>query len=332
MLHIILLILKIIGIVLLVLLGLLVLAAAAFLFVPLKYRFRGTWLTGLDGEGRVSWLFHILSARFTIEENELKARVRLFGFPVWRFGWEEDEEKKEKKRLRRLKKKRKKAKKRKKKAKKEEKLSEENSGKELTENTEKEQETDTVFPEQEVSEDTAEDEVVIKDTTAEEASHKTGRNRKKKRGPISKIKAFFRKIANLKYTWQKICDTIKGIKGKVSYIKEWWVAEETKAAYVLCRERLLLMVKHLKPKIFRLSLVYGTGDPAVTGKILAVISMIYPFFQDNIHIEPHFDEVILNGDVKIKGRIRSSVLLWHAFKVYRDKNFKRALKTIRRSF
>lgn len=335
MLHIILMILKIIGIILLILLALLLVAVAAVLFVPVKYRFAGNWLTSLNGDGRASWLFHILSARIRIVEGALKARVRLFGFLIFSVGYEKDEKKRERKRRKRLKKRKRKEKRRRAKeaerGKREDKpngLLEKSADKPFFEKSEE--------PEEEALASTkpwdasGTDALDGPDEEPERMS-RFSRLKKAIMAIIHSIKAIFRKICNLKYTLQKICDTIKGMINRVSSWKEWWESEETRAAYVLCRERLVLMLRHLKPQVFKLNLTYGTGDPASTGKILAFISMIYPIFQDNIQIEPHFDEAVLNGDVKLKGRIRAAVLLWHAFKIYKDKNFKHALKAIRRS-
>lgn len=70
MVHIILLILKIIGIVIAVVLGLLLLCICAVLFVPVRYRARASYDESFEGEGRVSWLLHLVSIRAAYKSGE----------------------------------------------------------------------------------------------------------------------------------------------------------------------------------------------------------------------------------------------------------------------
>ena len=49
---------------------------------------------------------------------------------------------------------------------------------------------------------------------------------------------------------------------------------------------------------------FGLEDPYDTGRILAVLSMLYPFYGEHIDIYPDFEYRILEGHLLIKGRIR----------------------------
>lgn len=275
MLHILGMILKIIGIILAALLALLLLLALAVLFVPVKYRFAGSYVESVNGNGGASWLFHILSARFSIEEGVFSAKARLFGIPIFRADrvGEADDGGGDKKDG-----------------------SEGRAGKHKKKKTEKKKE--------------------------KKKRKKEEREEELKDGGI---------LDKIKYTGRRICDTIKKITGSVSSFREWWEAEETKAAWALCRERVLLILKHIKPDVFEMDLTFGAGDPASTGEILAVVGMLCPMLPDTVRIMPRFDESVLSGNVKIKGKIRVVVLLRHAFAIYRDKNLRHALKKIRRS-
>ena len=75
--------LKIIGILLLVLFALLLLAVLLVLFSAVCYQAEGSYLGNtLKANGKISWLFHILTIRFSFEER-VYGDVRIFGIPVW---------------------------------------------------------------------------------------------------------------------------------------------------------------------------------------------------------------------------------------------------------
>ena len=78
--------LKIIGIILLVLFALLLLAVLSVLFSAVCYQAEGSYFGNtLKANGKVSWLFHILTVRFSFEKTA-HADVRIFGIPVWSTG------------------------------------------------------------------------------------------------------------------------------------------------------------------------------------------------------------------------------------------------------
>ena len=87
MLHIILLILKIIGIGLLCLLGLALLFILLVLFVPVRYKVRGSYIDKkIKAFGQVTWLGRAVSVLGAYDgdagENKGSFRVRLFGIPI----------------------------------------------------------------------------------------------------------------------------------------------------------------------------------------------------------------------------------------------------------
>ncbi len=80
--EIILLILKILGLVLLGLLGLALLLVLAVLFVPVRYKAKGSRHEELKAEGRVTWLLHILRIRISYEDGKLKTKGKLLFFNI----------------------------------------------------------------------------------------------------------------------------------------------------------------------------------------------------------------------------------------------------------
>lgn len=84
MLHIILTILKTGGIIIGILLALIIFLALLLLFVPVRYDLRGKRREELRADGKVYWLFHIVTFQFCYEGEELRQTLKIFGVPVWR--------------------------------------------------------------------------------------------------------------------------------------------------------------------------------------------------------------------------------------------------------
>lgn len=82
MLNVLLLGLKIIGIILLALLLFLLLTACCILFVPVRYRAKGSYHQDLKGKVKFTWLLHMISLQVEYEK-ETSAVVRIFGFKVF---------------------------------------------------------------------------------------------------------------------------------------------------------------------------------------------------------------------------------------------------------
>lgn len=74
---------------------------------------------------------------------------------------------------------------------------------------------------------------------------------------------------------------------------------------------------------------YGFDDPYMTGKVLAGISMLYPFYGERLVVEPDFEKAVLEGELHIKGYIRGIYAAIIAFHLIRDKNMRTTYRHIR---
>ena len=66
---------------------------------------------------------------------------------------------------------------------------------------------------------------------------------------------------------------------------------------------MLHLWRKLKPKVLRGNIVFGTGEPCLTGQILGVAAVFYASFGRGIQITPDFEEKRLEGNLLVKGRI-----------------------------
>lgn len=327
MLHVLLLILKIIGIVILAILALLVLLLLVVLLVPLRYRLSGSGsgdLQSLQGSMKFSWLLHLVSGYVTCRNQKVDWNVRI----AWKWLGEKAQSK----------------------------SSEENSESEeeyqkLLEELEQETEIPSVekpvvmqeavekVPIQENVEKqditdiphTKEPQVVTEPKKTKKPQKSQGESYRaeseKKSSFIEKVKAFFEKI---KYTFQRICDNIKSLMATKEKLEDFVTNEVHQAALQRGIRELKRLLRFLKPKRFRLNAHIGFSDPSVTGKMLAGLSILYPFVGKNhLCVTPEFEEEIYEGDIMIRGHLRVIYIIIIGWNLIWDKNIRMTYKHIK---
>ncbi|WP_443972846.1 DUF2953 domain-containing protein, partial [[Ruminococcus] torques] len=133
----------------------------------------------------------------------------------------------------------------------------------------------------------------------------------------SSSKSFGEKI---KYTFRKLCDNIKTLIKKKEVLEQFLKNEIHKNAFSkLIKETKQFAIK-LRPRKAAIKAKFGFEDPSVTGYILALISIIYPFLEGQTEIIPDFEHKVFEMDLHIEGKIRLLYLFLFAFHMLMDKN------------
>jgi len=131
----------------------------------------------------------------------------------------------------------------------------------------------------------------------------------------------------IKCTILKICDKIKSLWETKDKITEFLTDDVHVEAFKIIKTEIGILARHLRPRRIKGYVRFGFDDPYRTGQVLAGLSILYPFYGDNVEIYPDFEQKILEGDLYIKGHIRMVHLmsmLWRLFfnryirKTYRD--------------
>ena len=126
-----------------------------------------------------------------------------------------------------------------------------------------------------------------------------------------------------------ISDKIKDLLQKKEKITDFLTEESHVCAFKKVKKALFVLLKRLKPKKINMKLHFGFDDPSVTGKVLAGLSIIYPFLGDTTEIIPDFENKILEGKVYLKGRIRLCHFIWMALKLLLSRGVRISYKDIR---
>lgn len=200
-------------------------------------------------------------------------------------------------------------------------------------NVEKKDSQEAVFSEnvsedessKELKTDTEKDKSKINESEPDKLNKKTNGKTSSKKSEKQK-KNIFEKI---KYTFRDFCDKIKALIKKKEKLQEFLTNEIHQSTWRKLKQEIWKLFKFLKPKKLVLNLHFGFADPSVTGKVLAALSMLYPFYLDHINLEPEFDEKILEGDAYIKGTVRGLHLLIVICNLFFDKNIKTTYKAIK---
>lgn len=315
MLHTLFLILKIIGIILAVILGLVLLVICIVLFVPICYR------ADLHGSGsakeltvhaKVSFLFGMIKAVFALENGKTDLSVRI----AWKkLGDSDPVEDKAKDRDGEMPKPEKKA------------------VMQKSQTIQKEEQQDgtpnritdkVVEDETEKIEKTEQSAKIYPEST--EKKQRKKKERKEDSDSASKIEQITEKI---KCTYHKFCDKINQITEKKDKISDFLTDETHKNAFLKLKNEAFHLLKILKPKKIQGEITFGFEDPSLTGRILAWISMIYPWIGEHTDITPDFEHRTLSGDLRIRGRLYVITLVVTAIRLILSKAVRRSFKDIR---
>ncbi len=284
------LILKIIGILLLLLAGLLLLALAAVLFVPVRYRGEGSRREVLKAHGTVSWCFSALAVRFSLEDGRTEGEVRLFG--------------------RRL------------------------GGRDREEET-----LEADF--REASEPSVHTASLDGGRSRDRAKERESRNRSGAPGRREKAKEEG-KGPGTERPSGRLEKLAKGLRGRISragakirsalekkdQIMAFLRDEENRRTFRLVKKQLVKVVRHVMPVRLEGEVTFGFDDPYRTGQLLSAAALLYPVYRDRIRVTPVFDREVLEGELKLEGRIRLAVLLGAAVRLGMDRNFRKLVRRL----
>lgn len=299
------LILKTAGIVLLVILGLVLLLAALLLFVPVRYQAEGELLetAGPAARVRFSWLFSLLTVRIEYVDG-LKVSVRAAGIRIRPERW-----------IRRA------------------------AGPSGPEPVEKEPEPVEKEPEPMERErepaGKSGSSGMKSPPPCEAASGSTETGRRESFSDIPR--RLLQRMKQLAGKTERICNMAEWIRDKAewfleeaAYYRALFAEEGSRQAAILIRTHLGKLLSHAKPRQLSVNLTVGAEDPAVTGRVLAVNGMLYPWIREAVRVTPDFERECLYGDFYAKGRIRAGVALYHILRVVLDKRTWTLIRRLKR--
>lgn len=345
MLSLLLTLLKIVGILMLILLGLLLLTALALIFAPFRYELEAkcTSLEDLEVKGRFSWLLRFISVRGFYRNGEMSVWLKILGIPVFRMP---ETEKKRRKNERKQKKRAEKERRSR-----EKKREKEKSALEIGETSGEAETIGGFIPDGPVIRGGGEPEMQIPggrtqegdlpgkpDTQAKGADlrqdetnfsrqdaqpDRDSKFRKEDKPQTKKIEKKKRKQKRFSRKKKKEPRDTRtdssGWRDKLEKGLDFIQDPDNRKMFAFLKEQVFAVLHHILPGRFEIEARIGLEDPAATGTALALVYMLYPFYGDHIRLVGEFEEVVLEGRLYLRGRIRILTLLIIGLKIYRNK-------------
>lgn len=305
-------ILKIIGIILGILLAILLALVLLIVFLPICYRVEGDFQEKNEIHGRLSWLFFI-RVKFLAKGKKISVWLSILGFKKVLYPAEEKAARKAKKQRR--------SKKRTQKHTTPEEQDTVNTGFE----DEVEEHDGLTVDDDSASIQTAE----LLSSSATDKSYTTAYETFTD-SDFSKKKSLpkFRPWHMIKTWIQKIKKFILSLKENFSNIKKEVSDETNKNAVSHIFKELKTLLHHIGPRRGKAQLSYSTGDPATTGELTGVLSIMPLFYKKGIHVVPDFtsDRFYIQGNFRVNGHFQVFHLLGIFIRVYRDKDLRKLMQ------
>lgn len=100
-------------------------------------------------------------------------------------------------------------------------------------------------------------------------------------------------------------------------------------AFEKAKDRIFKLLKHILPRKWKINLDVSFEDPATTGTVLGISSMLYPITKGNLQVYSDFSDPHFLADGFLKGHITVCKVLWLAGSVYFDRRIKKIIKLFR---
>lgn len=293
MLHILWIILKIALLLLAAVLLLVLTVLLLLLFVPVRYRFRADKGERVLVSGRVHWLLHLLSVHIDYGLQGFRLQVKVFGCPVVggkparkkaleedteQAAWEEEPEEKAKL------------------------AAQEEEPEEKAEQTaqkkEPEEKAELAAQEKELEEET--EQAAWEEKSKEKTEQKSlfqriagiaGRIR-------NTFRAFLEKLKNIR-------DTLCALKERAKQYLRFWQDEHTRLTITHAKKEILYLLRHYLPGRLEGRVLLGFEDPALTGWVLGLLSIVQVFTGNHLAVEADFERPVLEGDLYFQGHVRA---------------------------
>lgn len=305
----------------------LVLAAAAIilavflsvLLVPIQYQIETSLHERFSADGKISWLFHLISWSFSYGEEGLRTKFRILWFhPFQDKGGTEPELKEESGQSD---------------------IPDEEFVTAMESRTEKEEGSE-IFPgptefsasEQEQKAPVKQEDLFSEKTQSrkQETAYAPGKTPESEK---SHRKGMFQQAAvkadQIKKRFflvvRRVRKKILNLKQKKDSLSALLSDEKNKKTFLLLMNEAKRIIRKLLPQI-KGSVAFGVEDPYLMGQLLTILAVLYPLYGESLEVEAVFNENVLEGDVSVKGKLCLGTFAISGLRIWRDKNFRTLMK------
>lgn len=164
----------------------------------------------------------------------------------------------------------------------------------------------------------------VQEKTKEKAQEKTKEKAQDK--PKEEVRKKSKKKSKKKKSAGDEESTFDQVKRFIGFLRE----EENKGVLRYILKMLLKAIKSILPRKLTGKVRFGLEDPSTTGYIIGVASIFYPKYKDSFVLQADFYEVVLEGQIQVKGKITFGVFVWYALRIIIDRRVRRLIKEVRK--
>ncbi len=124
----------------------------------------------------------------------------------------------------------------------------------------------------------------------------------------------------------KVLAVVERVQGITGFLND----PRTRAFIRMLFSTIRKLLAHAFPKKIWGYLRFGLPDPAWTGIATGAIGWIYPMFRGNFRLEPVFDEKVIDGNIRMKGRIYVFYPAFLAVRLIFNENTKFVIRTLKK--
>ena len=306
-------ILKCAGILLLFLLALVLLLILLVLFVPVRYSGRGLYETAPEAQVRVSWLLKLVNVRLDYK-NGIDAEARLASLKLWSMKTAKDENA-------------------------DDAAGTEYTDEELAEALEQEESSPAAAegshaePPEAAGEETAavqeEPAAAVQEVPPADSHHEAVPEEAAGPAPRKKKKKYTGTPETIDEKFEKIMDKVYGVKDKIDEGIAFLNEESTRRLILLLKKKLFRLLKEICPRDYGGEVRFGFSDPFTTGQAASAAAVLYPVYQDRIHVEPRFDREEIFADLSLKGHVRLFPFAAAAAQIWFNRDFQKVFKRLK---
>jgi len=143
------------------------------------------------------------------------------------------------------------------------------------------------------------------------------------------LKKLWKGFTSFLYTWKALCDKIEKIPVVLHEVQEFMQSDECKNFIAVSGKEIPFLWRHIRPRKVCGTLEFGFEDPADTGYVLALFSMIiYPGLGKGLAVQPDFQKEALEADLEIRGHFEVFFIAYVCLKIYFAGEFQKVRKLL----
>lgn len=139
-----------------------------------------------------------------------------------------------------------------------------------------------------------------------------------------------KRLPNPQIVIKKIYYTICGTCAKIDMVRATIESSVYFRAKRVLLNELKRVIRQLLPRGTRVDLTFGAKDPKTTGDVLSILGMLYPVLEDRVRVTPVFEEEVLFGTARVKGRIIPAVLAFSFLRCYLNRDVRKIVKRVKK--